>query len=53
MTTLRQKVLVAVSAIVITLAFVVLPGCAKKETTSTTKKTTTTTTKKAPTSGME
>jgi hypothetical protein len=31
MTTLRQKVLVVVSAIVIALSFVVLPGCAKKE----------------------
>jgi outer membrane biogenesis lipoprotein LolB len=30
MTTLRQKVLVLVSAIVVTLAIVVLPGCAKK-----------------------
>jgi len=31
MTTLRKKVLVLVSAIVVTLAIVVLPGCAKKE----------------------
>jgi hypothetical protein len=31
MTTLRRKVLVLVSAIVVTLALVVLPGCAKKE----------------------
>lgn len=31
MTTLRKKVLVVVSAIVVTLAIVVLPGCAKKE----------------------
>jgi hypothetical protein len=30
MTTLRQKVLVLVSAIVVTLALVVLPGCGKK-----------------------
>ncbi len=33
MTTLRQKVLVVVSAVVITMAFVVLPGCAKKPVT--------------------
>jgi hypothetical protein len=32
MTTLRQKVLVVVSAIVVTLALLVLPGC-KKDTT--------------------
>jgi hypothetical protein len=50
MTTLRQKVLVVVSAIVITLSFVVLPGCAKKSTE--TKKTTTTKTEKA-IKGME
>ncbi len=31
MTTLRKKVLVLVSAIVVTLAIVVLPGCGKKE----------------------
>jgi hypothetical protein len=31
MTTLRQKVLVWMSAIVVTLALVVLPGCGKKE----------------------
>ena len=31
MTTLRQKVLVLVSAIVVTLALVVLPGCGKKD----------------------
>jgi hypothetical protein len=35
MTTLRQKVLVLVSAIVVTLAIVVLPGCSKKTTTPT------------------
>lgn len=34
MNTLRQKVLVVVSAIVVTLAIVVLPGC-KKDTTPT------------------
>jgi hypothetical protein len=34
MTTLRQKVLVVVSAIVVTLALIVLPGC-KKSTTPT------------------
>ena len=51
MTTLRQKVLVAVSAIVITLAFVVLPGCAKK--TQETKKTTTTTKTEKAIKGME
>jgi len=34
MTTLRQKVLVVVSAIVITLSFVVLPGCSKKPATT-------------------
>jgi uncharacterized lipoprotein YehR (DUF1307 family) len=38
MTTLRQKMLVVVSAIVVTLAIVVLPGCGKKEPTPTTKK---------------
>jgi hypothetical protein len=32
MTTLRQKVLVVVSTIVVTLALVVLPGCKKAET---------------------
>ena len=31
MTTLRQKVLVVVSTIVVTLALVVLPGCGKQE----------------------
>jgi len=31
MTTLRQKVLVMVSAIVVTLALIVLPGCGKSE----------------------
>ncbi len=38
MTTLRQKVLVVVSAIVVTLALIVLPGCAKKQPTKTTPK---------------
>ena len=47
MTTLRQKVLVVVSAIVVTLAIVVLPGCAKKEVAPTTKKPTTSKTDKA------
>jgi hypothetical protein len=37
MTTLRRKMLVVVSAIVVTLAFVVLPGCKKTGTTSTQK----------------
>ncbi len=32
MTTLRQKVLVVVSAIVVTMALLVLPGCKKTET---------------------
>ncbi len=32
MTSLRQKVLVLVSAIVVTLALIVLPGCGKKDT---------------------
>jgi predicted small lipoprotein YifL len=31
MTTLRRKVLVVVSAIVVTMALIVLPGCGKKE----------------------
>jgi len=31
MTTLRRKVLVLVSAIVVTLALIVLPGCGKSE----------------------
>jgi hypothetical protein len=47
MTTLRQKVLVAVSAIVVTLALVLLPGCGKE----TPKKTATP--KKPPATGME
>jgi predicted small lipoprotein YifL len=47
MTTLRQKVLVVVSTIVVTLALVVLPGCGKKEPA---KKPVP---KKAPTNGME
>jgi type IV pilus biogenesis protein CpaD/CtpE len=51
MTTLRQKVLVLVSAIVVTLALVVLPGCAKKQ-SPTTKKPATTKTDKA-IKGME
>lgn len=38
MTTLRRKVLVLVSAIVVTLALVVLPGC-KKDTGKTPAKT--------------
>jgi uncharacterized lipoprotein YajG len=42
MITLRRKVIVWVSAIVVTLALVVLPGCSKKETT---QKTTTKTEK--------
>jgi uncharacterized lipoprotein YehR (DUF1307 family) len=48
MTTLRKKVLVLVSAIVVTLALVVLPGCGKKE--GTPKKVTP---KKDITKGME
>ena len=52
MTTLRQKVLVVVSAIVITLSFVVLPGCAKKQPTKAPAKTGTTKTDKA-LKGME
>jgi len=49
MITLRQKVLVLVSAIVVTLAIVVLPGCAKKEKTEKTTTTTKTTkTEKTP-----
>jgi hypothetical protein len=51
MTTLRQKVLVLVSAIVVTLALVVLPGCSKKTPTPT-KTTKTTKTDKAM-KGME
>jgi hypothetical protein len=38
MTTLRQKVIVLVSAIVVTLALVVLPGCKKNEPAKTVKK---------------
>ncbi len=51
MTTLRQKVLLVVSAIVIMLSLVVLPGCSKK-TPAPTKKTGTTKTDKAM-KGME
>ena len=46
MTTLRQKVLVVVSAIVVTLALIVLPGCGKKDEK---KAPTTPSTKKLPT----
>ena len=49
MTTLRRKVLVLVSAIVVTLALVVLPGC-KKDTAKTPAKTPA---KKDITKGME
>jgi hypothetical protein len=49
MTSLRRKVLVLVSAVVVTLALVVLPGCGSKSPTP--KKTTTT--KKDVTKGME
>ncbi len=35
MTSLRRKVLVLVSAIVVTMALIVLPGCKKSGTTST------------------
>jgi len=38
MTTLRQKVLVVVSAIVVTMALIVLPGCKKADTTKKTTK---------------
>jgi hypothetical protein len=51
MTTLRRKVLVLVSAIVVTLALVVLPGCGKKD--SPTKKPAPTKTKKDITKGIE
>jgi hypothetical protein len=47
MTSLRQKVLVVVSAIVVTLALMVLPGCKKAETPKKAP------TKKAPATGME
>ena len=39
MSTLRHKVIVWVSAIVVTLALIALPGCAKKEKTPTPTKT--------------
>jgi hypothetical protein len=37
MTTLRRKVLVLASALMVTLALVVLPSCARKTTPTTTK----------------
>jgi hypothetical protein len=52
MTSLRQKVLVLVSAIMVTVALVVLPGCGSKKPT-TTKSTTKTGAKKDATKGME
>lgn len=52
MTSLRQKVLVWVSAIMVTLALVVLPGCGSKKPTPT-KTTTKTGAKKDATKGME
>jgi hypothetical protein len=51
MTSLRQKVLVLVSAIMVTLALVVLPGCGSKKTPAPAKKTTTGAKDKKP--GME
>lgn len=54
MMTLRRKVLVLVSAIVVTLALVVLPGCKREGTGGTKpKQTTPTSAKKLPTTGME
>jgi len=53
MTSLRHRVMAAVSALVILVALVILPGCRKSSSTSTTTKTTTKTTKKTPDTGME
>ena len=53
MMTLRQKVLVLVSAIVVTLAIVVLPGCAKKEAAPGAKKPAGAKSKKDITKGIE